>query len=100
MESFDPESDLSLTLNLFGMGVGSYQLALAALSNQLGVEVVGVLPPTVLVEISLLPTPTPTPTPTVTPTLIITGTLIPAVPAETGTPIYLPSATPTLTPTP
>jgi len=100
MESFDPESDLSLTLNLFGMGVGSYQLALAALSNQLGVEVVGVLPPTVLVEISLLPTPTPTPTPTITPTLIITGTLIPVVPSETGTPIYLPSATPTPTPAP
>jgi hypothetical protein len=98
MESFDPESDLSLTLNLFGLGVGSYQLAPAALSNQLGVEVVGILPPTVLVEISVLPTPTPTPT--ITPTLTATGTLIPPVPAETGTLVYLPAATPTLTPTP
>ena len=89
IEAFDPETDLSLTLNLYGMVIGSYQLEPAALSNVLGVEVERVLPSTVSVEIYLLPTPTPTLTPTITGTTTITGT-----------PVFVPTIIPVVTPTP
>jgi YbbR domain-containing protein len=98
IDAFDPETDLSLTVNLNGLAAGSYQIEPDALSNLLGVEVDAVLPPAVLVEIYLLPTPTPTPTPIVTGTATITGTLVPsplATPPVVATPTGVPTATPT-----
>ena len=85
IDSFNPETDLSLTINLYGMDVGAHELVPVAHSNVVGVEVETILPATVLVEIYLLPTPTPTPTGTVTPV---------------GTPLSSPLVTPTVTPTP
>jgi YbbR domain-containing protein len=85
IDSFNPETDLSLTINLYGMDVGAHELVPVAHSNVAGVEVETILPATVLVEIYTLPTPTPTPT----------GTLTPV-----GTPVSSPLATPTVTPTP
>jgi YbbR domain-containing protein len=85
IDSFNPETDLSLTINLFGIDVGAHELVPVARSNVTGVEVETILPATVLVEIYPLPTPTPTPTGTVTPV---------------GTPVSSPLATPTITPTP
>lgn len=100
MDGFDPETDLSLTLNLLGLAPGSYQIEPEALSNILGVQVEGLLPPSILVEIFRVPTPTPTPvitgTPTITSTLLFSP--IPS-PAPLGTPVFLPTATPSLTPT-
>ena len=96
MDEFNPESDLNLSLNLYGLPVGSHEVLPAALSNLMGVEVEAVLPSTVLVEI--YPVPTPTPTPTITGTVTITGTLFPslvATPPVQGTPVFMPTATPT-----
>jgi YbbR domain-containing protein len=98
IDAFDPETDLSLTVNLYGLAAGSYQIEPDALSNLLGVEVDALLPPAVLVEIYLLPTPTPTATPIITGTATVTGTLVPsplATPSAVGTPTGLPTATPT-----
>jgi hypothetical protein len=97
IDLFDPVTDLNLSLNLYGIGVGSYQLEPGALSNVLGVEVEGILPASVLVEIYLIPTPTPTPTPVITGTATITGTQFPS---PIATPVGTPVATPALTPTP
>ncbi len=97
IDLFDPVTDLNLSLNLYGIGVGSYQLEPGALSNVLGVEVEGILPASVLVEIYLIPTPTPTPTPAITGTATITGTQFPS---PIATPFGTPFATPVLTPTP
>ena len=95
IDLFDPVTDLNLSLNLYGIGVGSYQLEPGALSNVLGVEVEGILPASVLVEIYLIPTPTPTPA--ITGTATITGTQFPS---PIATPVGTPFATPALTPTP
>lgn len=99
IDAFDPETDLSLTVNLNGLAAGSYQIEPDALSNLLGVEVDAILPAAVLVEINVLPTPTPTPTPIITGTATVTGTLVPsplATPAAVTTPTGVPSPTPTL----
>jgi YbbR domain-containing protein len=85
IDSFNPETDLSLTINLFGMSTGAHEVVPAAHSNIIGVEVESILPATVLVEIYPAPTATPTPTGTVTPG---------------GTPGASPLATPTVTSTP
>lgn len=79
MESFDPETDLSLTLNLYGMEPGSYQLLPAAFSNVAGVEIEGVLPSALLVEI--YPLAMATPAPVVTGTATLTSTLTPGLPS-------------------
>ncbi len=89
-QAFDPEKHLSVTLNLFGKEPGSYQIAPEALSTLIGVEVVGILPPTLLVEIILVPTPTPTPTPSTTLTTTLTVS-----PGATGTLFNSPIGTPT-----
>jgi len=99
IDAFDPETDLSLTVNLNGLAAGSYQIEPDALSNLLGVEVDAILPAAVLVEINVLPTPTPTPTPIITGTATVTGTLVPsplATPAAVTTPTGVPSPTPAL----
>ena len=85
IDSFNPETDLTLTINLYGMTTGAHEVVPVAQSNMPGVEVESILPATVLVEISVAPTPTPTPTGTVTPR---------------GTPFSSPLATPTPSPTP
>ncbi len=79
MESFDPETDLSLTLNLYGIEPGSYQLLPAAFSNVAGVEIEGVLPSALLVEI--YPLAMATPAPVVTGTATLTSTLTPGLPS-------------------
>lgn len=104
IDAFDPETDLSLTVDLRGLSVGSYQIEPDALSNLLGVEIEALLPAAVLVEISPLPTPTPTPTAVITGTLTLTGTLVPS-PLETPTsvaaePTSLPPPVPTQPPLP
>jgi YbbR domain-containing protein len=85
IDRFNPETDLSLTINLYGMSTGAHEVIPTAHSNIIGVEVESILPATVLVEIYPAPTPTPTPTGTRTPV---------------GTPATSPLATPTVTPTP
>jgi YbbR domain-containing protein len=103
IDAFDPETDLSLTVDLNGLAAGSYQIEPDALSNLLGVEIDAILPAAVLAEIAVLPTPTPTPTPVITGTATVTGTLVPsplATPAVVGTPTGFPSATPTVAPPP
>ena len=93
IESFDPVTDLNISLSLYGLEAGSFQIQPSAFSNVLGVEVEGVLPPSLLVEIYLIPTPTPTPTPVITSTVTITGTQI-------TSPIATPTLTLTVTPSP
>jgi YbbR domain-containing protein len=85
IDSFNPETDLSLTVNLYGMSTGAHEVVPTAHSNIVGVEVESILPATALVEIYPAPTATPTPTGTVTPV---------------GTPASSPLATPTVTSTP
>ena len=93
IDAFDPETDLNLSLSLYGMETGSYQLEPSAFSNVLGVEVEGLLPASLLVEIYPVPTPTPTPTPVITTTATITGSL-------PISPIATPAITLTVTPAP
>jgi YbbR domain-containing protein len=85
IDSFNPETDLSLTVNLFGMEAGAHEVVPVATSNIVGVEVESILPATVLVEIYPVPTATPTPT----------GTLTPF-----ASPLTTPTVTPTSTPRP
>jgi YbbR domain-containing protein len=99
IDAFDPETDLSLTVDLNGLAAGSYQIEPDALSNLLGVEIDAILPAAVLAEIAVLPTPTPTATPVITGTATVTGTLVPsplATPAVAATPTGPPAATPTV----
>jgi YbbR domain-containing protein len=93
IDTFDPENDLNISLSLYGLESGTYQLEPNAFSNVLGVEVEGVLPPSLLVEIYPVPTPTPTATPVITTTATITGSL-------STSPIATPAITVTLTPAP
>jgi YbbR domain-containing protein len=87
IDSFNPETDLSLTINLYGLAPGAHEVIPVALSNIVGVEVESILPATVLVE--LYPKPTATPTPTGT---LVTGT--PATPTATRTPTPRPTLRP------
>ena len=101
INSFDPQTDLDLTVNLYSLRPGSYQVSLTALSNLTGVEVDQVLPDTVQVEISLLPTPTPTSTLEITTTVVPTSAIVSplATPTRTVTPTGTPTrASPTVTP--
>ncbi len=75
IDVFDPEIDLNISLSLYGLEAGSYQLEPNAFSNVLGVEVEGVLPSSLLVEIYPVPTATPTATPVITATATISGSL-------------------------
>ncbi len=88
IDAFNPETDLNLTLNLLGLEPGSYQLEPTVFSSLPGVEVEGILPGTIQVEITVLPTPTPTPTPDPSASPTVTrGPISPvATPTRTATP--------------
>ena len=93
IDSFNPETDLTLTINLYGMATGAHEVVPLAQSNVPGVEVESILPATVLVEIYPAPAVTPTPTGTVLPG----GTLFPsplATPTSTLTPTPRPTRVP------
>ncbi|MEN8097871.1 MAG: CdaR family protein [Chloroflexota bacterium] len=59
IDIFNPESDLAMSLSLYGLDVGAHEVEPVVVSRIQGVEVERLLPTTILVEISLVPTPEP-----------------------------------------
>lgn len=90
LETLGP-GDVQVVLDLTGMEPGTHTLEPTVILPE-GIRMETLVPQTIEVKISLIPTPTPTATMTPTPTMTPTATVSPTV---TATATIMPGATPT-----